>query len=88
PDALTVETVAADAAQSRVTLTDLLEHVRENLAAARGQKAMVDQLNGRLANVQSVMQEARNALLTLNKERELVERIEQSIRQLRERSDV
>jgi hypothetical protein len=49
---------------------------------------MVDQLNGRLANVQSVIQEAQTTLRALNQERELLKRIDQSIRQLRHSGDV
>ncbi|HEY5618202.1 MAG TPA: hypothetical protein VIK60_09660 [Vicinamibacterales bacterium] len=81
--AVTEEKIAADAAQSKATLTDLLEGVRVNLETVSEQKAMVDKLNGRLANVQFVIQEAQNTLRMLNQERELVERIEQSIRQMR-----
>jgi uncharacterized coiled-coil protein SlyX len=69
-------------------MTDLLEGARLNLRAASEQKEMVDQLNGRLANVQSVIQEAQTTLRVLNQERELLERIDESIRQLRNPGDV
>ncbi len=79
----TEQKMAADVLQSKSTMTDLLEGARLNLRAASEQKEMVDQLNGRLANVQSVIQEAQTTLRVLNQERELLERIDQSIRQLR-----
>jgi myosin heavy subunit len=83
-----VDRVAADVLQSKSTVTDLLEGARLNLRTASEQKEMVDQLNGRLANVQSVIQEAHSTLRVLNQERELLERIDQSIRQLRNPGDV
>jgi DNA repair exonuclease SbcCD ATPase subunit len=80
--------MTTDVLQSKSTMTDLLEGARLNLRAASEQKEMVDQLNGRLANVQSVIQEAQTTLRVLNQERELLERIDQSIRQLRNPGDV
>jgi DNA repair exonuclease SbcCD ATPase subunit len=80
----TEEKMAADVLQSKSTITDLVEGARMNLRTASEQKEMVDQLNGRLANVQSVIQEAQTTLRALNQERELLKRIDQSIRQLRE----
>jgi DNA repair exonuclease SbcCD ATPase subunit len=71
-----------DALQSKATLIELLEAVRTNLATVNEQKAMVDRLNERLANVQFVIQEAHQTLQMLNQERELVERLDDSIRQL------
>jgi chromosome segregation ATPase len=73
--------------QSKTTLiSNLLEDVRVNLETVGEQKTMVDQLTDKLAKVQFVMQEAQNTLRMLSQERELAERIEQSIRQLRSRS--
>jgi hypothetical protein len=73
--------------QARATLTaNLLEDVRVNLETVSEQKAVVDHLTERLATVQFVMQEAQNTLRLLNQERELAERIEQGIRQLRART--
>lgn len=73
--------------QSKTTLiSNLLEDVRVNLETVSEQKAMVDHLTEKLSNVQFVMQEAQNTLRMLSQERELAERIEQSIRQLRSRS--
>jgi hypothetical protein len=71
-----------------VPVTDLLEGARLNLQAASEQKEMMDQLNGRLTNVQSVIEEAQSALRVLNQERELLERIDQSIRQLQHPAEV
>jgi len=79
----TEQKMAADVLQSESTITDLVEGARMNLRTASEQKEMVDQLNGRLANVQSVIREAHTTLRALNQERELLERIDQSIRQLR-----
>jgi hypothetical protein len=59
-----------------------------NLRTTSEQKEMVDQLNGRLASVQSVIQEAQTTLRALDQERELLKRIDQSIRQLRHSGDV
>jgi chromosome segregation ATPase len=78
----------ADVMLSKSTATDLLEGARLNLRTASEQKEMVDQLNGRLTNVQSLIQEAHSTLRVLNQERELLERIDQSIRQLRNPGDV
>lgn len=60
--------------------------MRFNLEAVTEQKAVVDYLTERMANVQFVMHEAQNTLRLLSRERELAERIEQSIRQLRART--
>jgi hypothetical protein len=84
----TEQKMAADVLQSKSTITDLVEGARMNLRTASEQKEMVDQLNGRLANVQSVIQEAQTTLRALNQERELLKRIDQSIRQLRHSGDV
>jgi GTP1/Obg family GTP-binding protein len=84
----TEQKMAADVLQSKSTITDLVEGARMNLRTASEQKEMVDQLNGRLANVQSVIEEAQTTLRALNQERELLKRIDQSIRQLRHSGDV
>jgi phage shock protein A len=83
--AITEEKIAADALQSKAALSDLLDGVRLNLKTVNEQKTMVDELNGRLASVQFVIQEAHRTLQMLNQERELVERIDESIRHLRSR---
>jgi chromosome segregation ATPase len=80
---VTEEQIAANAVQSKATLTALLEGVQANLKTVTDQKAMVDQLNGRLANVRFVIEEAHQTLRMLNQERVLVERIDESLRLLR-----
>ena len=49
-------------------------------------KALIDHVADKLGRLDFMMQEAQNTLRTLQHERELAERIEQSIRQLRARS--
>src|SRR5207249_7608542 len=76
-----------DEVDSRVVLiTNLFEDVRVNLETMNEQKAVVDHLTERLAKVQFVMQDAQNTVRQLTQERELAERIEKSIRQLRART--
>ena len=76
-----------DEVQSRVTLiTNLLEDIRVNLETVGEQKAVVDHLTEKLGHVEFIMQEAQNTLRMLTSERELAERIEQSIKQLRTRT--
>jgi hypothetical protein len=77
-----VEDVQAKASM----VTNLLRDVRVNLETVNEQKAVIDHLNEKLANVDFVMQEAQNTLRMLNQERELAQRIEQSIKQLRTRT--
>ena len=77
-----------DALQSKATLIELLEAVRTNLATVHEQKAMVDRRNERLASVQFVIQEAHQTLQMMNQERELVERLDDSIRQLRNKQGI
>ncbi len=64
-------------------ISNLLGDVRVNLESVAEQKAVVDHIVDRLAKLESVMLEAQNTLRMLNQERELAERIEQSIKQLR-----
>ena len=66
-------------------ISNLLEDVRINLETLGEQKAVIDHLTEKLARLEFVMQEAQNTLRMLNHERELAERIEQSIKQLRSR---
>ena len=73
--------------QSKTTLiTNLLEDVRVNLETVGEQKAVVDHIIDRLAKLEFVTVEAQNTLRMLSQERELAERIEQSIKQLRGRA--
>jgi chromosome segregation ATPase len=64
-------------------ISNLLGDVRVNLESVAEQKAVVDHIVDRLAKLESVMLEAQNTLRMLNQERELAERIEKSIKQLR-----
>ena len=57
-----------------------------NLETLGEQKAVIDHVGEKLARLEFMMQEAQNTLHTLQHERELAERIEQSIKQLRTRS--
>ncbi len=78
-----------DEVQSKTNLiSNLLEDVRVNLETLGEQKAVIDHVAEKLARLEFVMQEAQNTLRTLQHERELAERIEQSIKQLRTRSAV
>ena len=76
-----------DEVQTKASLVaNLLSDVRVHLETVTEQKAVIDHLNEKLANVDFVMQEAQNTLRMLNQERELAQRIEQSIKQLRTRA--
>ena len=90
----TQETIAAiearrrnvDEVHSKTTLTaNLLQDVRVNLESVGEQKAVVDHIVDRLAKLEFVMVEAQNTLRMLHQEREMAERIEQNIKQLRGR---
>ena len=59
-----------------------------NLETLGEQKAVIDHVADKLSRMEFVMQEAQNTLRTLQHERELAERIEQSIKQLRARTAV
>ena len=73
-----------DEVQSKTNLiSNLLVDVRVNLETLGEQKAVIDNLTEKLARLEFVMQEAQNTLRMLNHERDLAERIEQSIKQLR-----
>ena len=73
--------------QSKTSLiSNLLEDVRVNLETLGEQKAVIDHVAERLARLEFVMQEAQNTLRNLQQERELAERIEESIKQLRART--
>ena len=76
-----------DEVQTKTSLiSNLLEDVRINLETLGEQKAVIDHVSEKLARLDFMMQEAQNTLRTLQHERELAERIEQSIKQLRSRS--
>ena len=67
-------------------ITNLLGDVRVNLESVSEQKVVVDYIVDRLAELEFVILEAQNTLRMLNQERELAERIEKSIKQLRDRT--
>ena len=64
-------------------IVHLLDDVRINLETLGEQKAVIDHVAEKVAQLEYMLQEARNTLRTLQHERELAERIEQSIKQLR-----
>ena len=57
--------------------------MRINLETLGEQKAVIDHVAEKVAQLEFMLQEARNTLRTLQHERELAERIEQGIKQLR-----
>ena len=67
-------------------ITNLLADVRVNLETLGEQKSLVDHLSEKLARLDFMTQEAQNTLKSLQRERELAERIEHGIKQLRSRS--
>ena len=67
-------------------ITNLLADVRVNLETLGEHKSQVDHLSEKLARLDFMTQEAQNTLKTLQRERELAERIEQGIKQLRARA--
>ena len=76
-----------DEVQSKTNLiSNLLQDVRVNLETLGEQKAVIDHVGEKLAKLEFMMQEAQNTLRTLQHERELAERIEMSIKQLRTRA--
>jgi hypothetical protein len=67
-------------------ITNLLADVRVNLETLSEQKSLVDHLSEKLARFDFMTQEAQNTLKSLQRERELAERIEHGIKQRRSRS--
>ena len=67
-------------------ILDLLDDVRINVEMIEEQKAVVDQVAQTVTELEFRLQEARSTLGTLQHERELAERLEQGIRQLRLRT--
>ena len=61
--------------------------MRLNLETLGEQKSVVDHVAEKVAQLEFTLQEARNTLRTLQHERELAERIEQGIKQLRSRTN-
>ena len=64
----------------------MLDDVRINLETLGEQKAVIDHVAEKVAQLEFTLQEARNTLRTLQHERELAERIEQGIKQLRSKT--
>jgi len=62
--------------------------VRVNLETLGEQKAVIDHVADKLARLEFVMQEAQNTLHTLQHERELAERIEETSSSWRTRTTV
>jgi uncharacterized coiled-coil DUF342 family protein len=76
-----------DEVQTKTSLiSNLLEDVRVNLETLGEQKAVIDHVAEKLARLEFMMQEAQTTVRTLQHERELAERIEKSIKQLRART--
>jgi hypothetical protein len=69
-------------------IVHLLDDVRINLEMLGEQKAVVDHVAEKSAQLEFMLQEARNATRNLQHERELAERIEMSIKQLRSKKTV
>ena len=69
-------------------IVHVLDDVRINLETLGEQKAVIDHVAEKVAQLEFMLQEARNTLRTLQHERELAERIEQGIKQLRSRTSV
>jgi DNA repair exonuclease SbcCD ATPase subunit len=79
------KTIEAAHAKANV-VANLLEDVRINLESIGEQKALVDHVGVKLARLEFVMQEAQSTHRALQHERELAERIELSIAQVRTRT--
>ena len=67
-------------------IVHVLDDVRINLETLGEQKAVIDHVAEKVAQLEFMLQEARNTLRTLQHERELAERIEQGIKQLRSKT--
>ena len=67
-------------------ILDLLDDVRINVEMIEEQKAVVDQVAQTVTELDFRLQEARSTMGTLQHERELAERLEQGIRQLRSKT--
>ena len=67
-------------------IVHVLDDVRINLETLGEQKAVIDHVAEKVAQLEFMLQEARNTLRALQHERELAERIEQGIKQLRSKT--
>jgi len=68
-------------------IAHVLDDVRISLEAVGEQKVAVDQVAEKIAGADFLLQETRNTLRSLKQECERAERIEQSIKQLRARTE-
>jgi hypothetical protein len=75
-----------EAVCERENLKKALRRVKANKGSLGEQKAVVDHVAEKVAQLECMLQEARNTLRTLHHEREVAERIEQGIKQLRSRA--
>jgi DNA repair ATPase RecN len=76
-----------DEVQTKANLiSNLLDDVSVNLETLSEQKSAIDLLTEKLASIDFTMQEVQNTLQSLRTERELAERLEQSIKKLRTRT--
>ena len=76
-----------DEVQTKANLiSNLLDDVSVNLETLSEQKSAIDLLTKKLASIDFTMQEVQNTLQSLRTERELAERLEQSIKKLRTRT--
>jgi ABC-type transporter Mla subunit MlaD len=76
----------ADMETNLTFLTRLLNAVRADLKSIGERKALIDGFAQKVSSVEAALQQAQQVLGTLNSERQLAERIEQSLRQLRSRT--
>ena len=67
-------------------IVHLLADVRINLESLGEQKTVVDHTAEKVARLEFMLQEARNTLRALQHERELAERIESNVKQLRSKT--
>ncbi len=75
--------------QSRAaSVTHMLGDIQLHLERLSEQRAVIDQVGDRLARLDFTMQEAQGTLHALQREREVAERIEQSLKALRARTAV
>jgi chromosome segregation ATPase len=67
-------------------ISNLLDDVSVNLETLNEQKSAIDHVAEKLARIDFTMQEVQTAVQTLRQERELAERLEASIKQLRSKT--
>ena len=67
-------------------ITHMLGDINVNLEMLSEQRSVIDHVGEKLARLDFTVQEAQNTLRSLQREREVAERIEQGIKALRTRS--